>query len=233
MSNNSVKLDDSLFKVIDHLCELVVFDNGNFDKFLQELIKTIRNIIPVDSCLIYFHDPHLKQLFLIGSKKPHTEEIGKVVLKDGEGITGWVAEHKKTVALEKEAYKDKRFKFFKELPEDKYESFLSVPIFNKDGIVGVINFQNKSPFKFSQKQIKTIESIVKIISSAFAKTALTRQIYLLENKLEERKIIEKAKGILMKERKLSEQEAYEYLRKEAMIKRKSMKEISQAVILVY
>lgn len=78
------------------------------------------------------------------------------------------------------------------MPEDLYESFLSVPIPDRSGVVGVINFQNKLEYKFSQKQIKIIESIVKIISSAFVKIALTRQIYLLENKLEERKIVEKA-----------------------------------------
>lgn len=233
MNEDSTGLQDSLFDVINHLCELVVFDKGDFDEFLQELIQTVRSVIPIDSCLIYYHDPHKKQLILIGSKKPHTDEIGKVVLSEGEGITGWVAEHKKIVAIEKEAYKDKRFKSFKELPEDRYESFLSVPILDRRGVVGVINLQNRLPYKFSEKQIRTVESIVKIISSAFVKIALTRQVNTLENKLEERKVIEKAKGILMKEKKFTEDEAYTYLRKEAMIKRKTMKEIAEAVLLVY
>ncbi|OGH22213.1 MAG: hypothetical protein A3F31_01435 [Candidatus Levybacteria bacterium RIFCSPHIGHO2_12_FULL_38_12] len=224
---------DSLFDVINHLSEIMVFNQGSFNDFLKKLIKVIADVIPVDSCLIYFYDKDKKQLILSGSKKPHTEQIGKITLDTGVGITGWVAKHKKTVAIQKQAYKDKRFKYFKELPEDKYESFLSVPIINGEGLVGVINLQNKAEYKFTKKQIKTIESLVKLIASAFIKVALDRKISFLENKLEERKIIEKAKGVLMKKQNMSEDQAYHYIRKEAMQKRKGMKQIAQAVILAY
>ena len=224
---------NTLSKVINLLSELVVFNHYNFDQFLKKLIKVITEIISVDSCLIYFYDRDKKQLILIGSKKPHEQEIGHIILKKGEGITGWAAEHKITVVLEKQAYLDPRFKFFKELPEDKYESFMSVPIIDQSGTVGVINLQNKKTFKFSKLQIETIESLVKIISSAFVKIALDRKVSLLSDKLEERKIIEKAKGILMKEKNMSEDESYSYIRKEAMEKRKTMKEIADAILLVY
>lgn len=50
-------------------------------------------------------------------------------------------------------------------------------------------------------------------------------------KLEERKIIEKAKGILMEEKKISEQAAYDTIRKLSMDKRCSMKSIAEAIIL--
>lgn len=228
--NNS---DETLFAVINHLSELVVFHQSDFQQFLKKLITIIGEIVPVDSCLIYFYDRDTKQLILEGSKKSHTQQMGKITLSHGEGITGWVAAHQRTVALEKEAYKDKRFKSFKELPEDRFESFLSVPIIDEYGIVGVINLQNRQPYQFSQKQIKTLESIVKIIASAFEKVALSRKVSNLENKLEERKIIEKAKGILMKEKNLTEEQAYRYLREEAMSKRKSIKEIAEAVLLVW
>ena len=57
-----------------------------------------------------------------------------------------MAETKKIAALKKQAYKDSRFKTFKELPEDKYEAFLSVPIIDNEGVIGVINLQNKQPY---------------------------------------------------------------------------------------
>lgn len=225
--------DESWFEVINLLSELVVFNQGNFNGFLKRLIKTIIQIVPSDSCLIYFYDRESKQLILVGSKKPHTEQIGKIILSKGEGITGWVAENKKTVAIENRAYKDSRFKFFKELPEDRFESFLSVPIVSGDGVVGVINLQNRLPYKFSTLQIKTLESVVKIITSAFTNVVLIRRVNHLEDKLEERKLVEKAKGILMKQKGLNEDQAYRFIQKEAMTKRKSMKDIASAIILVY
>lgn len=219
--------------IINLLSDLVIFHEYDVNEFLTRLIKIVDEIVPSDSCLIYRHDRKKKQLTLIASKNHHTEELGQIKLLDGEGITGWVAQYRKPVALEKEAYKDARFKVFKELPEDKYESFLSVPILDADGVAGVMNVQNKTPYTFSEEQITVLESIGKIVASAFIKLSLEEKVTDLTEKLEERKILEKAKGLLMKSRKISEDEAFKVIRREAMNKRKSMKEIAEAVIIVY
>ncbi len=231
--DKTLAIDSSFVEMINLLSGLVVYNEYDFNQFLKHLIKIILKIVPADSCLIYFYDNHNKQLILVGSRKPHGEAIENIVMKEGEGITGWVAQHQKTVALFEKAYLDERFKPFKELPEDKFESFLSVPISNDTGIVGVINIQNRDPYEFSKQQIKTIESLVKIISSAFVQTVLQRKVNKLQAQLEERKIIEKAKGILMKTRSLSENDAFIFIRSEAMKHRKSMKEIAEAILLVW
>lgn len=169
----------------------------------------------------------------MASKKPHAEVIGNLIIKEGEGITNWVVAHERTVAIEEKAYKDPRFKQFKELPEDTYESFLSVPIVDRSGVVGVINIQNRDPYSFSKQQVIAIESLVKIVASAFAQVLLETKVHTLTNQLEERKIIEKAKGILMKVKNITEEEAYSFIRKEAMNKRKSLKEIADAILLIW
>jgi response regulator NasT len=48
--------------------------------------------------------------------------------------------------------------------------------------------------------------------------------------LEERKVVERAKGILMKMRNLSEEEAFALLRQTAMNENKKMSEIAQSVV---
>ena len=78
-----------------------------------------------------------------------------------------------------------------------------------------------------------LEAIVKIISSAFAQMVLQKKVGELENKLHERKLVEKAKGILMKKDGMNEQEAYTLIRQEAMKKRKPLSEIAQAILLVW
>ncbi|HSW97183.1 MAG TPA: ANTAR domain-containing protein [Candidatus Saccharimonadales bacterium] len=221
-----------IYDIINLLYQLVVFKQYNFNEFLERFIKVILKIISADSCLIYFYDLDTKKFILIGSKKPHDTEVGTIKIEEGEGITGWVAQHKQSVAIEKEAYKDPRFKTFKELPEDTYESFLSVPIIDETGIVGVINIQNRLPYVFSSEQIKTIESLVKIIASAFVKIVLERKVNSLEAKLEERKKLEKAKGILMRVKGINEDEAFKFIRRESMNKRKTMLEIAEAILLV-
>jgi uroporphyrinogen-III synthase len=213
------------------LSDLIVFDRLSLDQFLDKIIKLINKIIDVDSCFIYLYQN--KKLTLFASKKPHQNLLGKITLKEGEGITGWVAEHKKTVAIKEKAYLDPRFKFFKELPEDRYEAFLSVPIIDKQGLVGVINLQNKKPKVFSKKEKQMVEIFASVIASGLRKVILQEKLGFLEEKLEERKIVEKAKGILMKKENLTEEEAYKKMQKEAMKKRKKLKEIAEAVILLW
>lgn len=228
-----MKKASHLEQVIYLLSELVVEESYAFPDFLKKLITLLSDIIPVDSCLIYFFDKEEEKLILCASNKTRKEAIGNVTMNIGEGITGWVAEHGELVVLKKEAYNDARFKFFKELPEDKYEAFLSVPIKDRTGVIGVINLQHKAEYEFTREQIDLIQAVVRIVASAFASVVLHRKVTHLENKLTERKIVERAKGVLMKREHMSESAAYSMIRKEAMKKRKSMREIAEAVLLIY
>ncbi|RRR71239.1 MAG: response regulator [Candidatus Viridilinea halotolerans] len=60
--------------------------------------------------------------------------------------------------------------------------------------------------------------------------ALRTHVDELEESLEARKVIERAKGILMQRLGLSERDAYERLRQRARDKRTKMKDIAQAII---
>lgn len=62
-------------------------------------------------------------------------------------------------------------------------------------------------------------------------TALHGQIAALKTALEERKLIERAKGLLMAQRQLSEERAYSLMKKASMNMRKPMAEIAQAILL--
>jgi PAS domain S-box-containing protein len=96
---------------------------------------------------------------LMASKNPRREFLDRLKLKVGEGITGWVAEHRQSVALGLNAWKDPRFKVVSELPEDQFESFLSVPILARGSAVGVINLQNRKPHEYTAREIAAISTI--------------------------------------------------------------------------
>jgi len=66
---------------------------------------------------------------------------------------------------------------------------------------------------------------------AIENTRLLVESKVIKEELEARKVVEKAKGILMKEEDLTEEEAYNRIRKYSMDNRKSMREVSEAIIL--
>jgi AmiR/NasT family two-component response regulator len=60
--------------------------------------------------------------------------------------------------------------------------------------------------------------------------ALRTEVTDLTERLETRKIIERAKGILMQAMRLSEPEAFKWIQRTAMDRRVSMKQVAEAVI---
>jgi len=55
----------------------------------------------------------------------------------------------------------------------------------------------------------------------------------LEQKLETRKLVDRAKGVLMDKLKMSEADAFRWIQQKSMNQRKSMKEIAEAVIIAH
>ena len=162
----STKLNVSSSQELEVLRQIVKITNSELalNKVLTEVVQVVNDMTKADSVFIYLFDDTRKGLVLMASKTPHKKELGKVVLKAGEGITGWVARESKTVAIKENAGKDKRFKAFDVLPEDKYEAFLSVPIIHNNKTIGVINVQHKSSHEYAKATINLISLIAKQIS---------------------------------------------------------------------
>src|ERR1700678_2166544 len=110
-----------------------------FHDVLTRVVEFASALVKCDSCLVYVLEGD--DLVLRASKNPHPEAIDRPTLRVGQGITGWVAEHKEPVAVPEKAALDPRFQFFHELPEDSYEERRSVPLLLRGRGGGVINLQ--------------------------------------------------------------------------------------------
>ncbi|OGF99876.1 hypothetical protein A2Y99_00520 [Candidatus Gottesmanbacteria bacterium RBG_13_37_7] len=201
------------------------------DDLLNEVVKIANEVCRGDSCLIYVLDLKSGELVLRASKNPHPDLLRKIKIRLGEGITGWVAKEKKPIAISCGANKDKRFKYFRSLPEDRFEAFLSVPIINKKGVCGVINVQHKKKHQHGRMEINLLTAVGKLAGGAVENALLVEETLALREALEIRKLAEKAKGIIMKRKVINEAEAFKILQTESMKSRKSIKEIAEAVIL--
>src|SRR5580700_5206821 len=68
------------------------------------------------------------------------------------------------------------------------------------------------------------------ISRFYAFSRLQTELEKTKSALEERKVIDRAKGILMKVKKISEEDAYALLRKTAMNENRKIAEVAQSVV---
>ena len=196
---------------------------------LDQVVSLICALVKCNSCFIYVREGD--ELVLRGSKNPHPEILDRLKLRVGQGITGWVAEHRQPVAVARDASKDPRFKMFTELPEDSFEAFLSVPILFRGQVVGVINLQNRLPHSHSKREIKLITTIGFLVGAEIEAARLDGEVSQLSEQLETRKLVERAKGILQREMGMSEEDAYLTLQRQSRQRRRPMKEVAEAIVL--
>ena len=140
------------------------------DMSLQEVLQGIVSLVveftQCDSCLVYLCDN--EDLVLCASNSHHEAEIGRVRLKLNEGLTGWVARERRLLAISREAYRDPRFKFFGELPEDSYEAFLSSPVIARNKVVGVINVQHRQAHQHTGGEMEVLTTLGEQVGCALA-----------------------------------------------------------------
>lgn len=129
----------------------------SLQEILQGIVSLIAEFMACDSCLIYLLDND--ELVLCSSNTPHPETIGKVRLKMNEGLTGWVAQERRLLAISREAYRDPRFKGFSDLPEDTFEAFLSAPVIARNRVVGVINVQHRLPHQHTGGEMELLTTV--------------------------------------------------------------------------
>lgn len=196
---------------------------------LARVVQFVSSVVQCDSCFIYILEQDA--LVLRASKNPHPEVVDRLTLRVGQGITGWVAEHGEPVVVGSHAFEDPRFQLFNELPEDRYEAFLSVPLLSRGKLVGVINVQHREPHAHARREIQLIAMIGFLVGAEIEMARLDVQNSQLSEQLETRKVVDRAKGILQRELGTTEEEAYLTIQRQSRQRRKSKREIAEAIIL--
>jgi uroporphyrinogen-III synthase len=138
----------------------------SLQEVLQGIVALVTEFTECDSCLVYLCDGD--DLVLCASNSHHEAEIGRIRLKLNEGLTGWVARERRLLAISREAYKDTRFKYFGELPEDAFEAFLSAPVIARNRVVGVINVQHRSAHQHTGGEMEVLTTLGEQVGCALA-----------------------------------------------------------------
>ena len=200
-----------------------------FHAVLDRIIEIVTESVRCDSCFIYVLEK--KQLVLRASKNPHADVVDRVGLALGEGITGWVAACNEPVAISSKACDDRRFAKLENLPEDRFEAFLSVPVLCRGKLVGVINVQHRGPHTHTRREIRLITTLGYLVGAEVELARMEFEKSQLTDQLETRKAMERAKGILQRDMGLDEESAYIALQKQSRQRRKPLREIAEAIIL--
>ena len=148
----------------------------DLEAVLKHIVEIVVEVTKADACLLYLLSDGQDELILRASKNPHPKLIGRITIGMGEGITGWVAQERTRVVIPSNASDDPRFKFFHNLPEDRYQAFVSVPIMAKKEVVGVINAQHKRPKRYRPDELALLSTIANQVGGAIENARLYDQM---------------------------------------------------------
>lgn len=206
------------------------------DLYLEDVLKLIvtltANVMQAKICALWLLDEATQSLKIRATQAMSQEYLKERSLKVGEGIVGLVAKEKKPIVIAN-VLEDARYKEKKLAQKENLVSMLSVPMMVKKRVVGVINCYTTFAYEFTKSNIELLSIVANQAAVAIENTELLVKTKIVQGELEARKKIERAKGILMKEKNVGEEEAYKLIQKSSMDKRIPMKEVAEAIILSY
>jgi len=200
------------------------------DDVLRLIVTVTAEAMGSNICSLMLIDDKKSELVIRATQSVSEEYNKKPPLKLGEGISGKVALENKPIAV-KDVTKEKEYKYRDIARKEKLCSLLCVPLAVRGKVIGVINCYTSQPHVFSETETELLISIANQAAVAIENTELIVKSKVIQEELETRKRIERAKGILMRDEGLTEEQAYLKIRKYSMDNRKTMREVAEAIVL--
>lgn len=224
-SSNSKQLIDALAQVSD-----AVISDLYLEDILKLIVKVTAEAMHSKICSLMLLDKTTNELVVKATQSVSEFYNKKPNAKLGEGIAGRAAQSGKPITV-LDVRKDKRYLNQAIARKENLCSLLSMPLVFKGKVIGALNCYTAKPHRFSPSEIRIIRSIANQAAIVIENFRLVVESQVIQEELESRKMIERAKGILMKRESLSEQGAYKLIQKYSMDRRKSMREVSEAILL--
>jgi phosphotransferase system enzyme I (PtsP) len=165
----------------------LILHSHDLRETLQNIVNLVARRTVSNVCSIYLLEKDGETLTLYATKGLSRSSVGKVRMNTSEGLTGLVVEQRGVVAIE-DAPSHPRYKYFRETKEERFHSFLGLPLFEHKSPIGVIIVQTKTPRVFTTKEISTLTTIANQISSIIINARLLDSI---RKKEEERDFFER------------------------------------------
>jgi GAF domain-containing protein len=208
------------------------------DVFLEDLLKLIvmvtAQVTGAAICSLWLIDDpdgaeskiRLKATQAIAPEYVRDRSLGR-----NEGVVGAVAKKKRPLLIP-DVLKNRRFKEKEMARRLGLVSMLGVPLQVQDErVIGVLNCFTAEPHEFTETEINLVTAVANQAAVAILNAELMIQAKVIQEELESRKRIERAKEIVMHRRNMKGDEAYRWLRKRSMDSRKSMREVAEAILL--
>ncbi|HBP87322.1 MAG TPA: GAF domain-containing protein [Nitrospirales bacterium] len=216
-------------EILSQVSETVA-SNRLIEDVLQLIVTMTAQLMNSKICSIMLVDQESGELRIAATQSLSDAYRRKPPLKVGQSMSGRAVQDHHPVYVPDVTAEDGYF--YRDLAKQEgLHSLLSIPMLMKESPIGVINVYTSSYHAFSDEEVTTLQAIANQSAVAIEHTRLMEKSFEMQEALEVRKLVERAKGFLMASKGLSEPEAFRLMQRQSMNLRKSMREIADAIIL--
>ena len=201
------------------------------DEILNLIVVVTAEMLNSKICSVMLLDEKKKELFIKATQSLSPDYRKKPNIKVNASLSGEVIKAKRALAVY-DVIKEKRYSYRDLAKRENLTSMVAVPMIVKDRAIGIINVYTQMPYSFTKEEIDILQMVANQAAVAVENTKLMEESIRVKQALEARKLIERAKGILMRMNNLTEESAHRLICKKSMDSCRSMKEIAESIILM-
>jgi GAF domain-containing protein len=200
------------------------------DEMLHLIVSMVAETMNAPVCTIMLLDEKKQELSIKATQSHSQAYAKKPNIKVHKSLIGRVVLERQPLLI-RNVTEEKSYVYQELAKQEGLCSLVAVPMMIKDRVIGVFNLYTSKERSFSQEEIQLISTFANQAAVAIENTKLMSETMAMQEALETRKLIERAKGLLINSEKISEDEAYRRIQQKSMNLRKSMREIAEAIIL--
>lgn len=168
---------ETLYAVIGAIAE-----GPDLERVLPAIVDLLVNATGCHACFIYLREGDL--LRIRAASPVFANSINRVTLRMDEGLTGWVARHRRPAFIREDALNDPRIKYIPELEEERFQSMVAVPLIDRHGdVIGVVVLHTEAPREFSEATLELFVHVASLVVGAIDNARLyeetRRQVWAL------------------------------------------------------
>ena len=208
------KLSDTN-KMLEGIAEIsnAIMEKNYLDDLLRLIVSVTAKITGSKICSILLLDKKNNELVLRACQTDSGSYNQRTNTPLGKGIAGRVAQTNKPMTV-LDVRKDSRYINRRIAEKDGLVSLLSVPMSVEGEVIGVINCYTPEIYEFSKEDVMTLTTVAAQAAVLFKNTELRIMKEIIQKELEDRKLIERAKEILMDKKKVTGKTAFELMETE-------------------
>jgi len=151
---------ETLYAVIGAIAE-----GPDLARVLPAIVDLLVDATSCHACFIYLREGDL--LRIRAASPVFAKTINRVTLRMDEGLTGWVARHRRPAFIREDALNDPRVKYIPELEEERFQSMVAVPLVDRHGdVIGVVVLHTEAPREFSETTLELLVHVASLVVGA-------------------------------------------------------------------